>query len=282
MRGFFMRFPGGKAKAVTLSYDDGCREDIRFSDIISAHGMKCTFNHVSKWENLSKEEVEKYVLERGHELALHGANHRAFGLIRPEVGIKEVLDCRDGLEKKYGIIVRGMAYPDSGIRRFENNTDYNTIRNYLTELGVAYARTLGEDNDGFYLPNDFYAWMPTAHHENSNLFEYIDKFVSINPDKEDYYVNRGPRLFYLWGHSYEFERNNNWDRLEKIGEKLGGKDDVWYATNIEIYNYVSAYYSLVYSADGTIVYNPTSYKIWLSSDGTSYDVKPGETIKIAE
>ena len=44
MKYFFPRFPGGKGKAVTLSYDDGCPEDIRFSDTISKYGLKCTFN----------------------------------------------------------------------------------------------------------------------------------------------------------------------------------------------------------------------------------------------
>ena len=40
----FLRFPEGKQKAVTLSYDDGCKEDIRFSDVITKYGLKCTFN----------------------------------------------------------------------------------------------------------------------------------------------------------------------------------------------------------------------------------------------
>ena len=44
MRYVFMRFPGGKAKAVTLSYDDGCIQDIRLSNVISPLGLKCTFN----------------------------------------------------------------------------------------------------------------------------------------------------------------------------------------------------------------------------------------------
>ena len=37
MKYMFLRFPNGKAKAVTLSYDDGCQQDIKFSKIISDH-----------------------------------------------------------------------------------------------------------------------------------------------------------------------------------------------------------------------------------------------------
>ena len=35
--------------------------------------------------------------------------------------------------------------------------------------------------------------------------------------------------------------------------KFSGKSDVWYATNIEIYNYVEAYKSLIFNAEGNKV-----------------------------
>ena len=40
----FLRFPGGKAKALTLSYDDGMRQDMRMVEILRPAGIKCTFN----------------------------------------------------------------------------------------------------------------------------------------------------------------------------------------------------------------------------------------------
>ena len=83
----------------------------------------------------------------------------------------------------------------------------------------------------------------------------------------------------MWGHSFEFERNNNWERLEAICETLADKDDIWYATNMEIYEYVTAFESLVYSADGKKVYNPTLKELWIDdNDGTLHSIKPGETI----
>lgn len=44
MRYRLMRFPGGKAKAVTFSYDDGDRGDLRLLETINKYGIKCTFN----------------------------------------------------------------------------------------------------------------------------------------------------------------------------------------------------------------------------------------------
>lgn len=283
MRYKFLRFPGGKPKAVTLSYDDGVPEDRRFSDTITKYGIKCTFNLNNdelRKNNYQKAEIEEIFLSRGHEVAVHGAMHRAEGTLRPIEGIRDVLDCRLELESKLGIIVRGMAYPDSGITYFTNNADYESVKAYLKSLDIKYSRTLAGDNDLFALPSDWYAWMPTAHHKNPKIMEYAEEFVNLDLSTKTYCARRQPRLFYMWGHSYEFERDNNWNLLDEICEKLSGKDDIWYATNGEIYDYVEAYNSLSYSADGTIIYNPTLFEIWFDVDGRLYSIKPGETLKI--
>lgn len=285
MRYRFLRFPGGLYKAVTLSYDDGCKDDIRFSETICAHGLKCTFNINSgfiaekeeDW-HLTREQIKKYLIDTGNEIAVHGKYHRALGKVTPVDGIRDVLECRTELENDFVMIIRGMAYPDSGITRFENGADYADIKHYLKDLGIVYSRTLGGDNDSFALPTDWYAWMPTAHHTNPELFGYIDKF--LNEPMSSYDASQTPRLFYLWGHSFEFENNKNWDLLDKICSALSNKPDVWYATNIEIYDYVSAYRSLVFSADGSTVYNPTLLTVWFTEDGKLFSVKSGETLII--
>ena len=284
MRYRFLRFPEGKAKAVTLSYDDGCRQDERFVKILNQYGLKCTFNHngpeIHKTRVFDAQKTKELFLDAGHEIAVHGLWHRANGSQRPIDGIRDVLDNRLFLEKELGQIIRGMAYPDTGITYFENGTDFSMVKQYLTELDIAYARTLGGDNDKFQLPADWHAWMPTAHHQNPNLREYVEKFLSADRSPTVYHARRGPMLFYLWGHSYEFDNNNNWDWAEELCAMLGGHEEIWYATNIEIYDYVTAYRSLQYSADGSIVYNPTLHKIWFDIDGTGYEIAPGETLHI--
>ena len=173
MRYKFLRFPGGKPKAVTFSYDDGVREDIQLVEIINRHGIKCTFNlnnDIMRGENnFTDEEIKKYFLSNGHEVAVHGSMHRALGNVSAIDGIRDVLECRLELEKKTGKIIKGMAYPDTGITVFVNNASYESIKNYLKDLGIVYSRTLGGDNNSFQLPQDWYAWMPTAHHNNPQI-----------------------------------------------------------------------------------------------------------------
>jgi peptidoglycan/xylan/chitin deacetylase (PgdA/CDA1 family) len=283
MKYCFLRFPEGKTKAVTFSYDDGGKNDIRFLEIINQYGLKCTFNLIGKFVEdeaiLSNEFIRENILSKGHEVAAHGYDHRAQDKIRSIEGIREIIDCRIALENAFGVIVRGMAFPDNVVNRFKEPEAYKRIKGYLSDLEVDYVRSADGDNDEFQLPEDWHNWIPTAHHNNPKIMEYIQKFVELNVQGQ-YKSRRAPRLFYMWGHSAEFENNQNWDHLEKICSALSGDENVWYATNMEIYEYVSAYRSLSYSADGTIIYNPTLIKIWFDVDGVPYCIAPGETLKL--
>ena len=97
-------------------------------------------------------------------------------------------------------------------------------------------------------------------------------------------VSNHARLFYLWGHSYEFEADDNWDVIERFAEYTGGKDDIWYATNIEIYDYIEAYNRLQWSADMTMVHNPSAISVWVKKapqggESVTVELKAGETYK---
>ena len=277
----FMRFPEGKARAFTMSYDDGCVQDKRLSDVITPYGLKCTFNlnalSLGRPYEHSVEDIEKYIYARGHEVAVHGAHHRATGRLRPIEILDEVLECRRDLEKRLGRIICGMAYPDSGIRSYAFGTEYADVKAALSACGITYARTLGEDNRRYDIPTDFYAWMPTAYHRNPALLSMLDEFLGFDNEKL-YSSSRRERLFYVWGHAYEFDGDDNWSLLDEIGKRVAASKDIWCATNTEIYNYVTAYGKLVYSADNTAVYNPTLHTLWFERDGELYKIKSGETL----
>lgn len=108
MSSIFMRYPGGKAKAVTFSYDDGVMQDKRLAAIFDKYRIKATFNfncECIRDKNYTKEEIREYFLSKGHEIAVHGAEHRANGNTRPIEGIQDVLNCRLELEEKCGQII---------------------------------------------------------------------------------------------------------------------------------------------------------------------------------
>ena len=80
--------------------------------------------------------------------------------------------------------------------------------------------------------------------------------------------------------SYEFNDNDNWHIIESFCEKLACKDYVWYATNIEIYDYVKAYEALVFSADRQTVMNPSAIDVYTSLGEKNTLIPAGQTVRI--
>ncbi len=274
MKKISLLYPEGKKKALTFSYDDGVEQDARLIDIFNKNGLKCTFNLNSEntltpkdinfggieFTNIPASDVKK--LYEGHEIATHSYSHPWFTTMHENAINEEIHRDRYELEKMTDYIVRGHAYP-FGVY------DKKTIK-VLKQNGIEYARTVvSTDNFGF--PADFMEWHPTCHHKADNLFELLERFTNFD---------FGVMLFYVWGHSYEFDMDKNWERMEEFCEKAGGNEKVWYATNIEICDYIKAFNSLKFSADGKMAYNPSDIDIYLSADGETVCVKSGETVKL--
>jgi len=122
------------------------------------------------------------------------------------------------------------------------------------------------------LPQELLRWKPTCHH-NDKLLERAEKFLHV-PGYE-----KMP-LFYIWGHSFEFERENTWPLMEQLAEKLHGAQDIWYATNGQIADYLTALRSTRESADGKRLYNPSAQPIWFVADGKVRVAEPGKLCEI--
>ncbi len=273
-----LRFPEGKEKALTLSYDDGVEQDIRLLHIMKQYGLKGTFNinsglyakegTIYQEDHIHRRMTEKQITEAfhgaGQEVAVHSFTHPFLEQLPQAMMMKEIIADRETLEEQFGTIVRGMAYPFG--------TWNEEVIAALQSCGIVYARTVESTYD-FKIPVDWMKLPATCHHNSPKLMELGKKFVE---DK----VTRAPYLFYLWGHSYEFEAQNNWHIIEEFAKCVGYKADIWYATNIEIYEYIEAFHRLIFSINGKYIKNPTSINIWLTLNGTTLVVKAGETITL--
>ena len=273
----FLRFPNFLYKAVTLSYDDGVKYDKNLLEIITKYGLKCTFNINSntygKTEDslrMPKETALKLYNSYDCEVATHGWYHLSLAEVDSAMAVKDIICDRLGLEKDFNRIIRGYAYANGSI-------DDGAVEN-LKKCGIAYARTT-KSSLSFNLPTDWLRLQPTAHHKSPDLMNLVDEFLK-DYDKDRFSWNHSPKLFYLWGHSYEFNDDNNWDILEDFAKKIGLKEDVWYATNIEIYDYVKAYDSLIFSAEGDKIYNPTFTDVYICYFNKNYLIPKGATVSV--
>ncbi|WP_252231909.1 polysaccharide deacetylase family protein [Clostridium sp. ZBS15] len=261
-------FPGGKYKAVTLSYDDGKIMDRRLISICNSTGLKGTFHLNSEYFDCKEGHCYPYIsasevktLYKGHEVAGHTCTHPTMNRISSALSVQEVLQDRVNLERLVKVPVKGFSYP--------NGVFNDNIKIILKACDISYARITGNSEE-FSLPEDFLEWKPTCHH-NHKLLELTEKFLKQENDQR-------LMLLYVWGHSYEFERDNNWGLIEKFAETVVGHDSIWYATNKEIYDYMQCISCMQYFADGKGVYNPSYNSVWLSIDKDIYEIKGGETV----
>lgn len=271
-------YPEGKRKAVTLSYDDGQIHDKRLVDILNKYGVKGTFHLNSARIDTSGYVTSKDVssIYEGHEVALHTHTHPHSTGVPDEQIIYEVFENRRQLESKVGYIINGMSYP-------MNSYNDNVVRKFR-ECGVLYSRTT-EETGAFDIPNDFMRWHPTYHHSlgaqsgNMNLKHSHTALLDKAKEFVEYpYWMKVLPLFYIWGHSYEFENDGTWDVIENFCDYISKQDNIWFATNIDIYNYISAIRNLKFSADCSIVNNPSAVSVWIGVDSHPLEVKPGQTL----
>ena len=275
MANLYMRFPGGKKKAFTLSYDDAVEQDIKLAEIFKKHHLKCTFNLNSGeyapkgtvypqgqiHRRMDEEQVTKLYSEDCFEVAVHGYTHPFLEQLPRNIATLDLIKDREKLEKQFDRLVRGMAYP--------YGTYNDDVVESMKSVGIVYSRTV-HSTHSFEMPTDWLRLNPTCHHDDEKLFELADRFLNQQPYGSSW-------MFYLWGHSYEFEANNNWERIEKFADLISDKEEVWYATNIEIYDYTHAYHELLFSMDMKKVCNPTAYELFFEYAGINYSIKPGET-----
>ena len=264
----YICFPEGKAKALTMSYDDGKVQDERLVEIFNRYGIKGTFNiNYGIMEKdparIKKERVAK--LYSGHEVATHTLTHPTIARCPLTEAAAEILEDRQGLEELLGKPVRGHAYP--------NGSYSEDIKQLFGQLGIAYGRVVEAVAD-YELPRDPMEWHPTCHHNDPELMKKAEYFANFS--KRQYL-----KLMYVWGHSFEFDHNDNWEVIEEFCRYMGGREDIWYAANIEIIDYMAAAHRLQFTADNTKVYNPSALSVWIQIGDKAYaEIKGGSLVDL--
>jgi peptidoglycan/xylan/chitin deacetylase (PgdA/CDA1 family) len=218
------RFPDGKRIAVTLSFDDGHVLDRRLVELFNKLGLRATWNlnsgALDRPDHVRKNEIVS--LYAGHEIAGHSVSHPHLDNLDDENIIAEVGDDLRALEDITGAPVRGFAYP-------YGNYSPRVIR-VLETLDLAYARTCENAHDPFPWEQKL-AWPATCfqHARDENGDNVWPQQFRVRYDAGESFC------FFVWGHAVEWQ--DDWTRAEEYFRALSGLDDVWYGTNIELWNH---------------------------------------------
>ena len=226
----------GNKKAVTFSYDDGITQDIRLIELLNKYGLKCTFNinsgllgtnrmlsrdgmRISHYKIAPDKLKEVY---EGHEIAVHTLTHPKLIECSDDEIARQVNEDKLALEALVGYEIKGMAYPAGS--QFVDGRVENVIRE---RTQMKYAR--GTDCSGsFDIPKDLYHFKPTVFHlDFDEMTRLAREFIAMTPDT--------PKLFYIWGHSFEMDYDSiNWYRLEEFFKLISGHEDIFYGSNSDV------------------------------------------------
>ena len=225
----------GKNKAITFSFDDGTTQDIRLIEIFDKYGLKATFNINSGFFGQGgelcrndrmvahKKNAEKDIplIYKNHEIAVHTLTHRNLTELCEADILYEVLEDYKNLSRIMGYDTVGMAYPCGGV-----NNDKRVADIIKNNTPIKYARTI-TSSYSFAPQTNLYQFNPTVYLlETDKMFELAHSFLSLNADS--------PQIFYIWGHSFEFDAYDLWDKFEDFCALVSRHDDIFYGTNSEI------------------------------------------------
>ena len=225
-----------KKKAITFSYDDGVTQDIRLIELLNKYGLKCTFNLNSELLagrgilNRNGQLISHYKIHpedvrrvyEGHEIAVHTLTHPNLTQCDEQEVIRQVETDRHNLSQLAGYEVVGMAYPCGGV-----NNDDRVAEIIKKHTGVRYSRTI-TTNDSFDPQENLFRFDPTSYHlDFEKMMALGREFVELKTET--------PKIFYIWGHSYEMDYGADyWVKLEEFFKLISGKDDIFYGTNKDV------------------------------------------------
>ncbi len=247
-------WPGGKWKALIMSYDDGPAADTQMVNLFNKNSIVGTFNLATVFLDTPDflESSKIASLFSGHEVANHSVHHPYLAQQTIAGITSEIEECNDVLSGLMDYNIHGMAYPFGGIGTY----DYR-VMDIAKNQGIRYARTTN-DSYSLEIPTDFpdglMQWSPTVNDWDAENFS--DQLLAWDQEKM--------ALAYIWGHSH-FLDETGWTRLTTFCETVGNRNDIWYAKNIEVADYLLAISNLIY--EDNKVRNPSAdIAIWMKTE----------------
>ena len=261
-----------KRKAVTFSFDDGTFQDIEMVNMLNQLNLKATFNLNSALMNengtfIIDDWLVNYRLDlkiamkiyKNHEIAGHGLHHYDLCKLDEETLKKEILEDISNLSKSFQTKIDGFAYPYGSFNE--------KVIQILKQNNILYARSV-QSSFNFLVPQNFYIYGGTCDISNPKLSSLIRKWNNYNSSELG--------LFYIWGHSYELDMFHEHEVVFDHLKMIANKEDCWYATNSEVFSYLTQAKKLTYIKKTKCLINHSNISLYLLINGKNVLLKKGE------
>lgn len=221
---------------VTTSWDDGHKMDLRLAKLLKKYKVAGTF-YISKSEvefgkNSLLTEVDIKNLSNNFEIGAHTMKHNHLNGVSAKKAEREIKDSKLYLEKLTGKSVNSFCYPYG-----EYNQQVSAI---VKEAGFKISRTVERfkteiGTDKFSLPTTVHAYTHFKDVGNPIVIaKYKTNDWEILAKKQFDSVLKKGGVFHLWGHSWEIDKHNDWEKLERVLKYISNKKNAEYLSNSKI------------------------------------------------
>jgi len=235
-----------KPRIVTTSWDDGDQADLKVAELLRSRGVPGTFYIPINYRERPLDRSELRGLASEHfEIGAHGFSHKLLRGLRPQELAKEIDPCKHFLEDIIGSEVRMFCYP-------AGRYDANAVR-AVQAAGYSGARTVRmlatrTTFDAFEMPTtvQIFPHRPFTYLKNVTRawrLEGLQAYLVQRP-RLDNWLELAKRLFdqvleyggiwHLYGHSWELDRLDLWERLREILDYVCRREGVKYLSNCDL------------------------------------------------
>lgn len=191
------------------------------SSLLGLSGQLDRNDKVVRHNKINPYDVKRIYAE--HEVAAHTLTHPNLTTLDNDTIKWQVEQDRKTLGSLVGYKIKCMAYTGGGV-----NNDDRVAEIIKRETKIKCART-ATSTYSFDIQENLYRFNPSIYYiEVNKLFEMGKEFINLKTEE--------PKLFYIWGHSYEMDAGYiQWEDFEKFCKLISNKDDIFYGTNSEIF-----------------------------------------------
>lgn len=200
------------------SWDDGHKLDLRLADMLKGFNLPGIFYIPTRSELSGSDIMDLH--DARFEIGAHTRTHPQDMKYLDEEDIRnEILSNKLFLESIIYDDVKTFAYPRG---RYSDK-----IIAALKEFSFEWARTteilwIGEERDPFLTPTTIHGGYQRKEYNDKDWLEVAKRYFER--------VAESPMdgaTFHLWGHSWEIEKFNQWDKLEDLFEHLSEHKKLW-------------------------------------------------------
>ena len=240
---------GTPKKYITIRMDDGITQDARMMEIMRKYGVDCCTFYINtglygaNWTwvgetfgrpdvthlRYTRKELQSGIYD-GFDVECHTVNHPSLKNYTDKQVTNEVKRDAMNIKNLFGYEPVGLAWPGGDTEWNEQNvtTVYKTTN---IRYGSCTTRNTAMGLGKFSLPQYFLTWYPTCGFSDADSMSLLNEFLAAECNED--------MLYYVWGHGYELDLANSWDKFElmikTIAEAAAADDSIVLVTNAEFY-----------------------------------------------